>query len=293
MKAARILLTTLLAFVLVACWSSHGQTTSNPSLLRVALLPDENATTVIQNNQPLKNYLQSKLGKQIELVVTTDYSSMIEAMRRGRLELAYFGPLSYVLARSKDPDVEPFAALVEQAGGPPVYQALVIGNVGQNINAIADLNGKTVAYGDPASTSSHLIPKSMLADQGLRAGQNYQEQFVGAHDAVAFAVQNGNAAGGGISKPIFERLVQDGKIDSAKVHSVAESKPYPNYPWTMRSDLDAGLKAAIVNAFLTLTDPAVLKPFKAAGFARVSDADYDAVRALSSQLGLDLSKLSK
>jgi phosphonate transport system substrate-binding protein len=61
----------------------------------------------------------------------------------------------------------------------------------------------------------------------------------------------------------------------------------------MRSDLDTGLKSAIANAFLTLTDPAVLKPFKAAGFARVSDADYDAVRALSSQLGLDLSKLSK
>lgn len=293
MKAARFLMTALLALVLAACWSSHSQATSNPATLRVALLPDENATTVIQNNQPLKNYLQSKLGKQIELVVTTDYSSMIEAMRRGRLELAYFGPLSYVLARSKDRNVEPFAALVEKPGGPPVYQALVIGNVNQRVNAINDLNGKTVAYGDPASTSSHLIPKSMLADQGLRAGQNYQEQFVGAHDAVAFAVQNGNAAGGGISKPIFETLVQQGKIDSAKVHVVAESKPYPNYPWTMRSDLDGGLKSSIVDAFLNLHDPAVLKPFKAAGFAKVSDADYDAVRALSSQLGLDLSTLSR
>jgi phosphonate transport system substrate-binding protein len=61
----------------------------------------------------------------------------------------------------------------------------------------------------------------------------------------------------------------------------------------MRSDLDTGLKGAVANAFLTLTDPAVLKPFKAAAFARVTDADYDVVRALSSQLGLDLSKLSK
>lgn len=293
MKAARILITALLALVVAGCWSSHGQAASNPGTLRVALLPDENAATVIQNNQPLKNYLQSTLGKQIELVVTTDYSSMIEAMRRGRLELAYFGPLSYVLARSKDPDVEPFAALVEQPGGPPVYQALVIGNVSQNINTIPDLNGKTVAYGDPASTSSHLIPKSMLADQGLKAGQNYQEQFVGAHDAVALAVQNGNAAGGGISKPIFETLVQKGTIDAAKVRVVAESKPYPNYPWTMRSDLDPALKASIVNAFLTLHDPAVLKPFKAASFAPVTDADYNAVRQLSTQLGLDLNSLAK
>lgn len=293
MKTFRALVIALMAFALAACGGSQGQTTANPSLLRVALLPDENATTVIQNNQPLKDYLQSKLGRQIELVVTTDYSSMIEAMRRGRLELAYFGPLSYVLARSKDPDVEPFAGLVEKAGEPPVYHALVIGNVSQNISAIVDLKGKTVAYGDPASTSSHLIPKSMLADQGLKAGENYQQQFVGAHDAVAFAVQNGNAAGGGISKPIFEALVQKGTIDAAKVRVLAESKPYPNYPWTMRSDLDSTLKTSIVNAFLTLHDPAVLKPFKAAGFAPVSDANYDVVRQLSSQLGLDLSSLSR
>lgn len=293
MKAARILITTLLAFVLAACWSSHSQTASNPSLLRVALLPDENAATVIQNNQPLKNYLQSKLGKQIELVVTTDYSSMIEAMRHGRLELAYFGPLSYVLARSKDPDVEPFAAVVEQPGGPPVYHALVIGNVSQGINTIADLKGKTMAYGDPASTSSHLIPESMLADQGLRAGQNYQEQFVGAHDAVALAVQNGNAAGGGISKPIYDTLLQKGTIDAAKVRILAESKPYPNYPWTMRSNLDPAVKTAIANAFLTLQDRAVLKPFKAVAFAPVTDADYNVVRQLSTQLGIDLSTLSR
>lgn len=293
MMAARTLLTVLLAFVIAACGSSHSQTASNPGLLRVALLPDENAATVIQNNQPLKNYLQSKLGKQIELVVTTDYSSMIEAMRRGRLELAYFGPLSYVLARSKDSDIEPFAALVEEPGGPPVYHALVIGNASQGIAAIADLKGKTVAYGDPASTSSHLIPKSMLADQGLRAGQNYQEQFVGAHDAVALAVQNGNAAGGGLSKPIFETLIQKGTIDATKVRVLAESKPYPNYPWTMRSDLDPALKTSIANAFLNLHDPAVLKPFKAASFAPVTDSDYNVVRQLSTQLGIDLSSLSK
>ena len=32
----------------------------NPDLLRVALLPDENASTVIKNNEPLKLYLEQK-----------------------------------------------------------------------------------------------------------------------------------------------------------------------------------------------------------------------------------------
>ena len=92
---------------------------------------------------------------------------MIEAMRHGRLELAYFGPLSYVLARSKDPNVEPFAALVEEPGGPPVYHALVIGNVDQHITTIADLNGKTVAYGDPASMLEPPHPEIDAGGSGL------------------------------------------------------------------------------------------------------------------------------
>src|SRR5664279_5241569 len=82
----------------------------DPATLKVALLPDENASTVIKNNQGLKQYLEVHLGKKIELIVTTDYSSMIEAMRHGRIDLAYFGPLSYVLAKSKS-NIEAFAAM--------------------------------------------------------------------------------------------------------------------------------------------------------------------------------------
>src|SRR5215831_4101133 len=44
----------------------------DPAKLRVALLPDENAATLIQNAQPLKAYLESALKKDVELVVTTD-----------------------------------------------------------------------------------------------------------------------------------------------------------------------------------------------------------------------------
>jgi len=172
--------------------------------------------------------------------VTTDYSSMIEAMRHGRLDLAYFGPLSYVMAKSKSSNIEAFAALKKK--GRTTYQAVVIANAASGIRSISDIAGKDVAYGDVASTSSHLIPKSMLAEKGLEAKKSYREHFVGSHDAVAIAVQNGTAQAGGLSKPIFESLVERRIIDTAKVRVIAESKPYPEYPWTMRSDLTPALK---------------------------------------------------
>lgn len=279
------LLTCIAALMFAAV--AHAAPNPDPATLKVALLPDENASTVIKNNQSLKDYLEKTLGKKIELIVTTDYSSMIEAMRHGRLDLAYFGPLSYVLARQKS-EIEPFVAL--KTKGSTTYQSVVIANTVSGVSRIEDIKGKNMAYGDKASTSSHLIPKSVLAEKGLDVGRDYQEHFVGSHDAVAIAVQNGHAQAGGLSRPIFESLVERKVIDSAKVKVLGYSKPFPQYPWTMRSNLKPELKDQIRNAFLKLKEPAVLKAFKADGFDTITDQQYDVVRNLGHLLKIDLAK---
>ncbi|MCL4471937.1 MAG: phosphate/phosphite/phosphonate ABC transporter substrate-binding protein [Gammaproteobacteria bacterium] len=279
----------LLTFIaaLTFAVSAHAAPDPDPETLKVALLPDENASTVIKNNQGLKDYLESQLGKKIELIVTTDYSSMIEAMRHGRLDLAYFGPLSYVLARQKS-EIEPFAAL--KVKGSTTYQSVVIGNISSGVKTIGDIKGKNMAYGDKVSTSSHLIPKSVLAEKGLNSGSDYKEHFVGSHDAVALAVQNGHAQAGGLSRPIFESLVERKMVSLDKVRVLAYSKPFPQYPWVLRSNLKPELKDKIRSAFLNLKDPAVLKAFKAEGFDVITDKHYDVVRNLGPLLKIDLAK---
>ena len=267
--------------------SAQAAPNPDPDTLKVALLPDENAGTVIKNNQPLKEYLETTLGKKVELIVTTDYSSMIEAMRHGRLDLAYFGPLSYVLARQKS-EIEPFAAL--KSKGSTTYQSVVIANVASGVKSIADVKGRNVAFGDKASTSSHLIPKSVLAEKGFDAGRDYNEHFVGSHDAVAMAVQNGHAQLGGLSRPIFESLVERRVVDPAKVAVLEYSKPVPQYPWTLRSNLKPELKEKIRGAFLAIKDPAILKPFKAEGFDIITDKHYDVIRDLGPLLKIDLAR---
>lgn len=265
---------------------SHQANSTNskdPNVLRVALLPDENASTIIKNNQELKHYLEKRLQKKVELVVTTDYSSMIEAMRFGRLELAYFGALSYTLAKSKA-DIEAFASLLK--GGTTTYHGVIISNIKANINTLEDIAGKNMAFGDIASTSSHLIPRAELLAKGLEINRDYKPHYLGAHDAVAIAVQNGHAQAGGLSQPIFESLVERGIIDLKKVKVVAVSEPYPNYPWSMQSNLKPDLKEKIKKAFLEMNDPKILKHFKANGFGKVTDADFDIIRKTSALLKL-------
>ena len=267
--------------------TSNGESKSNPDKLIVALIPDENAATVIQDNQGLKDFLNEKLGKDIELVVTTDYSSMIEAARNDRLDLAYFGPLSYVLAKSKS-EIEPFAARIK--GGTKTYNSCLIGNTKAGVTDFDSIKGKTFAFGDPASTSSRLFPELTLKENGLIKGDDYEGVFLGAHDAVALAVQNGNAQAGGLACPILESLQEKGMIDDTKVTLIAKTAPIPQYPWTMRSSLNPELKETIRTAFIELDDEKVLKPFNADGFAVITDQDYDGIRKAGDLLGLDLGK---
>ena len=247
---------------------------ADPDVLKVALLPDENASELIKRNQPLKDYLEEHLDKKVQLIVTTDYSSMIEAMRFGRIDLAYFGPLSYVMAKSKS-DIEPFAA-----------------NVASGVNEYDDLKGKKMAYGDRASTSSHLIPKTVLLETAdLTGGQDYEQHFVGTHDAVAVNVANGNADAGGLSEVIFNHAVERGLIDPSKVKVLGYSGEYPQYPWAMRSNLSPELKTKVRDVFVGIDDPEVLRNFKAEAFAPITDADYDVIRNMGSLLGLDFATM--
>ena len=266
----------------------------DPDTLRVALLPDENAATVIQDNRPLESYLEDALGKEIELIVTTDYSSMIEAMRFGRIDLAYFGPASYTIAKDRmdggDLDIEPFAARVRDGG--TTYQSVLIANAEAGLSAIKDLKGSDVemAFGDQASTSSHFAPKYTMMNAGVMPGEDYSENFLGAHDAVAVNVQQGNAQAGGLSRVIFESLVEEGRIDPQRVTVLGYSDPIPQYPWVMRTDLVPELQEAVRAAFYGLEPgtedgDAVLGPFKADGFADITDADYDIIRDIRSAVG--------
>ncbi len=262
---------------------------SNPDTLKIALLPDENASELIKRNQPLKDYLADALGKDIELIVTTDYSSMIEAMRFGRIDLAYFGPLSYVMAKSKS-DIEPFAAML--VDGKPTYRSILIANVESGVESYADIRGKKMAYGDRASTSSHLIPKTVLLEQAnLTAGEDYEAHFVGTHDAVAVNVANGNADAGGLSEVIFKHVMDRGLIDRDKVRVLGYSNEFPQYPWAMRSNLDPELKKKIQASFVAIDDKEILKNLKAEGFVEIDDSAYDVIRDMGGLLNLDFSKL--
>jgi phosphonate transport system substrate-binding protein len=260
----------------LALAAGGARAADRPGKLVIGLLPTESAPTVIRLNEPLRAYLEKRLELPVELIVGANYAATSEALRFGRLDVAYLGPVTYIL-QSRRAKLLPFARPSHAVVG-PTFQAAVIVPASSPAQTLADLRGKEIAFGDPASTSGTWVPRYQLLEAGLVAGRDYTLRILGAHDAVALAVANGRADAGGLSLPIYQRLIREGKIDGAKLRVLAESPAIPEYMFTFREGLDPAFREDVRKAFVSITDPAVLQVFRAEAFIAATDSDVDRVR---------------
>ena len=267
----------LLLFALLLGLTASCFAQGRPDKLVIGLLPGESAPTVMRLNEPLRLYLEKRLGIPVELMVGANYAATGEALRFGRLDIAYLGPVTYIL-QSRRTKLEPFARPSHEKVG-PTFQAVIIVPKDSPAKTLADLKGKQIAFGDPASTSGTWVPRAQLLEQaGLASGRDYKLQVLGAHDAVALAVANKKVDAGGLSMPIYNRLLKEGKLDAEKVRVLAESPAIPEYMWTFRDGLDPAFKEEIRKAFINVNDPEALKVFRAEAFIPCVDSDVDRVR---------------
>ena len=245
--------------------------------IKCGLLPGESRPVVERINEPLRAYLERCLGIPVELVVGSSYVATGEALRRGELDLAYLGPVTYIL-QSRHADLEPFARPTHGGSVGPTFRAAIVVPADSPAETLADLRGGEIALGDSASTSGAWVPRYMLLEAGLAMDRDYVRRSLGAHDAVAAAVANRTVKAGGLSLPIFQRLLAEGRVERGAVRLLAQSAPIPEYMWTFRSGLPTDLREALRAAFVCLRDPAALRAYRADAFIPAVDADVDRVR---------------
>ena len=106
--------------------------------LRIGLIPSEDSQAMIESSKQVLSSLETNLGMPVEPFVATDYNGIIEALRSGKLDVAYLGPFSYVLATSVA-DVEAFAVAVTKNTGQSAYRSLILARKDSGIRDLADL----------------------------------------------------------------------------------------------------------------------------------------------------------
>ena len=69
--------------------------------LRIGAIPVESVEKTQDQLQPFISYLEKKTGFKVQLIVSNDYQSVIDKMRLKEIDIAMFGPFSYVLAHKQ------------------------------------------------------------------------------------------------------------------------------------------------------------------------------------------------
>lgn len=259
-------------------------------VVTIGLIPSEDPRMVITESQAMVERLHQALGMEVKPFVATDYNGIIEAMRAKKLDIAFFGPFSYVLA-VQVADAEAFA-IAPLSKGSTTYRSQIIARKDHGIAGLSDLRGKTFAFVDPASTSGYLFPKAGL----LRAGYDPDTffgrvVFSGGHDAGAIAVQNGKVDAAAIADGLLETAIARGVVNRNDLAIVWTSDPIPGSPFALRRDLAPDLKKRIVAAFAEMRDIPWGKHGTIPRFDSTTDAAYDVVRDTAKLLKLDLKKM--
>ncbi|MBS0347493.1 MAG: putative selenate ABC transporter substrate-binding protein [Proteobacteria bacterium] len=257
-------------------------------VLRVSAIPDEAPTELQRKFAPLGAYLEQETGMKVSFVPVTDYAAVVEGLATRKLDLAWLGGFTFVQAKIRTNGTA--VPLVQRVEDSKFTSKFITAN--DNIKGFADLKGKTFAFGAPSSTSGHLMPRYFLSQEGLNPDKDFKNvAFSGAHDATVAFVQAGKVDAGVLNASVWDKLVEQKKVDTAKVRVFATTPTYFDYNWTVRGDLDPKIQAKLAQAFLKL-DPAnpahkeIMALQRASKFIPTKAENYKGIEAAAHAAGL-------
>ena len=256
-------------------------------VLRVSAIPDEAPTELLRKFEPLGAYLEKELDMKVTFQPVSDYAGVVEALGSKRLDLAWLGGFTFVQARIRTGDAIPLVQREQDA----VFTSTFI-TADPEIKEHKDLKGKSFAFGSVSSTSGHLMPRYFMQQDGLDV-DNYLGRvcYSGAHDATVAWVESGRVDAGVLNASVWEKLVEDGKVDTDKVRVYTTTPTYFDYNWTVRGDMDPELVERIKQAFLKL-DPenpehkAILDLQRASRFVDTKPENYQGIEEAARAAGL-------
>jgi phosphonate transport system substrate-binding protein len=219
--------------------------------LRVSAIPDESPTELLRKFKPLGAYLEKQVGMPVRWTPVNDYPAVVEGLAGKKIDLAWLGGFTFVQARLRTGNAIPIVQRVEDEK----FTSRFVVPASSEARTLQDLKGRTFAFGSPASTSGHLMPRFFLLKDGIDPDRHFTRvAYSGAHDATLAFVASGRAQAGVLNSSVFDKLVERGDANAKAVKVLATTPPYYDYNWTVRGDLDPALVRKLTDAFLRL-DP--------------------------------------
>ena len=260
-----------------------------PDVLRVSAIPDENPTELLRIYTPFADYLARELGMKVQFTPVVDYAATVEGLAAKKLDLVWYGGFTSVQAVRRTNGTAKRLVLREEDAQ---FKSVFVARPGSGIKGLGDLKGKTFAFGSVSSTSGHLMPRYFLLQARVNPEKDMKQvAYSGAHDATALWVESGKVEAGALNFLVWDKLVQQKKVDLSKVNVFSTTPPYVDYVWTARGELDRGLQERIAAAFLKLDDAnpehkRLLDLHRTKKYIKADDADWKGTEEAAIAAGL-------
>ena len=257
--------------------------------LKVSAIPDEAPTELARKFKPLGDYLEKETGLKVEWTPVTDYAAVVEGMATNKIDLAWLGGFTFIQAKLR---TNGGATPIAQRAEDEVFTSKFIVPADSTAKTLADLKGKTFAFGSPSSTSGSLMPRFFLLKAGINPETDFKNvAFSGAHDATVAFVAGGKAEAGVLNSSVWDKLVETKNPNAAKVKVLATTPTYYDYNWTVRPGLDAAITKKLTDAFLKLDpkNPAhkeIMDLQRASKFIATKTSNYDGIEQAGKSAGL-------
>ncbi|SET37030.1 phosphonate transport system substrate-binding protein [Salinibacillus kushneri] len=290
---------TLAVLLLSACGTNNNENESSDQnsddekqdVFTIGVIPAQTEGQMEGAMNKLQTVLSEDLDREVKVDVYPDYNGVVEALNYDQIDMAYLGPLTYVIAHANSGAKAIVTQLID---GEPFYHSYIITHKDNPWDSLDSLLEKPqeidFAFGDQSSTSGSLIPSIELQEQGVYVDENEHEfnsiQFTGSHDATALAVQNQQVDAGAIDSAIYHQLVDSGKIDGDQIKKIWQSEKLFQYPWTVHKDTDEETIEALQESFLNIEDQDILDAFGANGFTKANNEDYESIRQAAVKQGI-------
>jgi phosphonate transport system substrate-binding protein len=290
----RLLIAFCAAISVAACGGAREESpAASAQPLRFTAIPDQNTTELQEKFKPLEAHLTQTLGVPVQFVPARDYQASVEMFVNGDVELAWYGGLTGVQARSKVPG----ARAIAQGDVDPAYYSYFVAHRDTGLTASdafpAAIASYSFTFGSEQSTSGRLMPEYFIRQNTGKSPQEFFTApvgFSGSHDKTLELVASGQYQVGVVNYKVYDQRVRDKKVDPEVVRIIWRTPTYADYNWTARPDLDAnygaGFTDRLTRALLDITDPALLAALPRERLVPATNDAYEPIRSVAQQLDM-------
>lgn len=251
---------------------------AEPATVVFGVYTTDTAKDAVEKFRPLLDVLEKDLSSRVghEVVVRTNvygnYDDGIDAIVTGEVDFMRLGPASFILSRQRNNDVQLIA--METYKNARTFHGIICIHEDSGIDSLADLEGRSFAFGDENSTIGRYLSQQLLVEEGVHAADLSRYEYLGKHDKVGYMVGAGEFDAGALKESTFKRLKEHGE-------PITELARFPNVtkPWVASSDLDEVIVIAIRESLLSQDDPGVLAAVGKSGFVEATTEDYAPVES--------------